>query len=96
MDLGLACECLMDLRRDYPVSVHGVVLSFVSADQVDVRHLGRLSEVIERIEPILVSEHLAWTTIDGTYLNDLLPLPYTEESLAIVAANIGRVQDWRK
>ena len=93
MDLGLACECLMDLRRDYPVSVHGVGLSLGSADQVDVRHLGRLSEVIERIEPILVSEHLAWTTIDGTYLNDLLPLPYTEESLAIVAANIGRVQD---
>jgi uncharacterized protein (UPF0276 family) len=75
------------------VSVHGVGLSLGSHEGVDHHHLGRLAGLIERIEPALVSEHLSWSVAGGTYLNDLLPLPYTEESLTVVAGNVARVQD---
>src|ERR1700739_1986666 len=78
-----ALDRLLELRRDYPVSVHGVALSWGSAEELDTVHLTRFKALIERIEPILVSEHLAWSAIGGAYLNDLLPLPYTEESLDI-------------
>lgn len=81
------------LRRRWPISVHGVGLSLGSAKGIDDRHLERLARLVERIEPDWVSEHLAWSVVDGLFLNDLLPLPYSEESLAVVAANIGRVQD---
>lgn len=80
-------------RGHWPISVHGVGLSLGSAQGIDDRHLERLARLVERIEPDWVSEHLAWSVVDGIYLNDLLPLPYTEESLAMAAANIGRVQD---
>jgi uncharacterized protein (UPF0276 family) len=93
LDFGPAFDTLVDLRRDYPVSVHGVGLSLGSADGIDETHLNRLRDLIGRTEPILVSEHLAWTTIDGVYLNDLLPLPYTEEALAVVVSNIAQAQD---
>lgn len=81
------------VRHRWPISVHGVGLSLGSAQGIDGRHLERLARLVERVEPDWVSEHLAWSVVDGMYLNDLLPLPYTEESLAVVAANIGRVQD---
>ncbi|MEQ8346624.1 MAG: DUF692 domain-containing protein [Sneathiellaceae bacterium] len=81
------------VRRDWPLSIHGVGLSLGSAAAPDPAHLDRLARLVAETEPALVSEHLAWSVAGGTYLNDLLPLPYTEESLAIVAANIGRVQD---
>ena len=62
--------------------------------ELDDAHLERFAALVERIEPSAISEHLAWSvTVKGTYLNDLLPLPYTEESLAIVAANVSRLQD---
>jgi uncharacterized protein (UPF0276 family) len=78
-----ALDRLLELRRDYPVSLHGVALSLGSAEEVDHIHLARFKRLIDRVEPMLVSEHLAWSAIGGTYLNDLLPLPYTEESLDI-------------
>ncbi|MGA7263569.1 MAG: DUF692 family multinuclear iron-containing protein, partial [Stellaceae bacterium] len=78
-----ALDRLLELRRDYPVSVHGVALSLGSAEELDRVHLGRFKDLIERVEPVLVSEHLAWSAIGGDYLNDLLPLPYTEESLDV-------------
>lgn len=81
------------VRHRWPISVHGVGLSLGSAKGIDGRHLKRLARLVERIEPDWVSEHLAWSVVDGMYLNDLLPLPYTEESLAVVAANIAKVQD---
>ena len=88
-----ALDRLLELRRDYPVSVHGVALSLGSAEDLDRIHLGRLKALIERVEPVLVSEHLAWSAIGGAYLNDLLPLPYTEESLEIFCRHVGEAQE---
>lgn len=84
---------LQTLRRDWPISLHGVGLSLGSATGLDDRHLERLADLCQRIEPALVSEHLAWSVTGGVYLNDLLPLPYTEESFAVVASNVARLQD---
>jgi uncharacterized protein (UPF0276 family) len=88
-----ALDRLLDLRRDYSVSVHGVALSLGSAEQLDRRHLDRLKTVVERLEPMLVSEHLAWSAIGGVYLNDLLPLPYTEESLQMFCRHVDEAQE---
>jgi uncharacterized protein len=87
-----AFAALADLRRDYPLSLHGVGLSLGSADGIDADHLARLAELADCTAPFLVSEHLSWSIAGGVYFNDLLPLPYAEESLAIVAANIDRAQ----
>ena len=80
------------IRRDYPLSLHGVGLSLGSAEGVDAEHLARVSALIDRVQPFIVSEHLSWSVAGGTYLNDLLPLPYTEESLGVVATNVARLQ----
>jgi hypothetical protein len=88
-----ALDQLLELRCDYPVSIHGVALSLGSAEELDRVHLGRLRALIERVEPVLVSEHLAWSAIGGAYLNDLLPLPYTEESLEIFCRHVGEAQE---
>ncbi len=84
---------LLELRCDYPVSLHGVALSLGSAEELDRGHLGRFKSLIERLEPMLVSEHLAWSAIGGAYLNDLLPLPYTEESLDLFCRHVEEAQD---
>jgi hypothetical protein len=88
-----ALDWLLDLRRDYPVSLHGVALSLGSAEELDRCHLDRFKALIERVEPMLVSEHLAWSAIGGAYLNDLLPLPYTEESLDIFCDHVEEAQE---
>jgi uncharacterized protein len=88
-----ALDRLLELRRDYPVSLHGVALSLGSAEELDRRHLGRFKELIERVEPMLVSEHLAWSAIGGAYLNDLLPLPYTEASLDLFCRHVEEAQE---
>ena len=90
---GPALAQLDAVRRDYPLSLHGVGLSLGSAEGIDDDHLHRLAALVERTQPMLVSEHLSWSVSGGVYLNDLLPLPYTEESLAIVADNVARAQD---
>ena len=81
------------IRRDYPISLHGVGLSLGSAEGLDADHLARVAALALRIEAAVVSEHLSWSITDGTYLNDLLPLPYTEESLAVVTRNVAMAQD---
>lgn len=86
-------EKVLRLRRDFAFSVHAVGLSLGSADGIDEGHLEQVARLVERLQPVLVSEHLSWSCFDGRFFNDLLPLPYTEESLAIVADNVGRVQD---
>jgi uncharacterized protein len=88
-----ALDRLLELRRDYPVSLHGVALSLGSAEELDRCHLCRLKALIERIEPLLVSEHLAWSAIGGAYLNDLLPLPYTEASLDLFCRHVEEAQE---
>ena len=88
-----ALELLTDLARDYSISVHTVGISIGSADGIDRDHLRRIRALIDRIDPVLVSGHLAWSSIDGVYLNDLLPLPYTAETLRVVSAHLAQVQD---
>ena len=81
------------LRLDYQISVHGVGLSLGSAGGLDNAHLARLAALVERLEPMLVSEHLSWSAAGGAWLNDLLPLPFTREALGVFADNLGRAQD---
>jgi uncharacterized protein len=90
---GAAPAQLEQVRRDYPVSLHGVGLSLGSAEGIDQAHLARLASLVQRFAPVRISEHLSWSISGGAYLNDLLPLPYTAEALAIVARNIERAQD---
>lgn len=87
-------RALEAIRRDYPLSIHAVGLGLGSADPLDTAHLTRLRQLIDRYEPGLVSEHLTWSTIDGCYLGDLLPIPYDDETLAHLADRVSRTQDW--
>jgi uncharacterized protein len=80
------------IRRDYPISLHGVAMSIGGPQSLDRDHLGRFRALVERYEPALVSEHLAWSTHETTYFNDLLPLPYTEATLGRVSEHIDQVQ----
>jgi len=89
-----ASELLIDIARDVPISVHTVGVSVGSANGIDWAHLARVRALIERIDPVLVSGHLAWSTHAGEYLNDLLPLPYDGGTLALVARHVEQVQDF--
>jgi hypothetical protein len=90
---GPAPRALDRIRREHAVSLHGVGLSLGSAEGLDRAHLARVMNLVRRIEPVLVSEHLSWSIAGGAYLNHLLPLPYTEESLALIAGHVTEVQD---
>jgi uncharacterized protein (UPF0276 family) len=92
-DGGQPLAYLERFRADYAISTHGVGLSLGSASGLEARHLSKLKRLVDRIEPALVSEHLCWVGVDGRFANDLLPLPHTEESLAVVVANVQRVQE---
>jgi len=89
---GRHLDVLLAVRRDTAVSLHGVGLSLGSADPLSERHLAALKSLVDRVEPVLVSDHLCWSSIGGVYANDLLPLPYTREALAHVAERVDRVQ----
>lgn len=88
-----ALELLTDLARTYPLSVHSVGVSVGSVHGIDRAHVRRIRRLVDLVDPVLVSGHLAWSTHEGEYLNDLLPLPYTEEALSLVTAHIHEVQD---
>jgi uncharacterized protein (UPF0276 family) len=90
---GAAIRCLEAARGNYPVSLHGVGLSLGSAEGLDPGHLQRIKQVAERIEPGLMSEHIAWSVSGGAYLADLLPLPMTEEALDIVCRHVDQMQN---
>ena len=90
---GPAIAALERVRADWPVSLHGVGLSLGSADALDGGHLAKLASLVRRIEPLLVSEHLSWSAFGGLHANDLLPLPFDEEAVALVAARIETVQE---
>ena len=92
-DGGAPLAWLERFRAAYPLSVHGVGLSLGSADRLDERHLAKLEALVRRFEPCLVSEHLSWSAIGGRHANDLLPLPFTEEALALVVERVARVQE---
>ncbi|MGH8581647.1 MAG: multinuclear nonheme iron-dependent oxidase, partial [Gammaproteobacteria bacterium] len=90
---GLPLHYLERVRAEYPISLHGVGLSLGSADPLNPEHLRHLKSLVDRVAPGLVSEHLCWSSIGGRYLNDLVPLPYTEEALGHVAARVSEVQE---
>ena len=92
-DGGPPHRALAAVREVLPVSLHGVGLSIGADGPLDTDHLARLAAVAQRCEPGLVSEHLAWSTHDGAYFNDLLPVPYTEARLDRVIAHIHQVQE---
>lgn len=91
---GLPIYHLERVREHYPVTLHGVGMSLGSADPLNFDYLARLRKLAERIEPAHVSDHLAWISIDGRHVHDLLPLPYTEEALTHFADRVCRVQDY--
>lgn len=90
---GKPFDYLQKIGCEYPLSFHGVGLSLGSADGIDKAHLLKLKKLIGIFSPCLVSEHLSWSSVGGIYAHDLLPLPYTEESLEIVTAHINQAQN---
>jgi uncharacterized protein (UPF0276 family) len=91
---GAQRETIEALRRDYPLSLHGVGLSLGSTDALDITHLRRLRDLVRRVEPGFVSEHLSWSSVGGRFMNDLLPLPYTEEALWHMSSRVRELQDF--
>ena len=92
-DGGRPLAQLRHLAERFPISVHGVGLSIGGEGPLDAEHLARLSRLCDGLNPASFSEHLAWSTHDADFLNDLLPLPYTARTLAHVCAHIDQVQE---
>ena len=94
---GPPMHWLRRARERCALSLHGVGLSIGSVDPLRADHLRRLRELIDEVQPALVSEHLSWSCVDGRYANDLLPLPFTREALerghvdAVIAQNMGHL-----
>lgn len=93
IDGGKPRHVLDRVRERYPVALHGVSMSIGSADGLDREHLARLEELVDHVDPLFVSDHLCWTRIEGFNSHDLLPIPYTEEAMAVVCTNISHAQD---
>ncbi len=92
-DGGRPLAQLRHLADRFPISVHGVGLSIGGEGDLDRDHLARLKHLCDGLQPASFSEHLAWSSHDGTYFHDLLPLPYTRATLDRVAGHVGQVQD---
>ena len=92
-DGGRPLAQLRALAERFPISVHGVGLSIGGEGRLDAEHLSRLKHLVGWLNPASFSEHLAWSTHDSAFLNDLLPLPYTNATLTRAAAHIDEVQD---
>lgn len=92
-DGGPRLAWLEAIRARHPVGLHGVSLSLAADAPPDATHLARLAALARRVEPAIVSEHLAWSTWRGQYLPDLLPFPRTQAALQRIADNIARTQD---
>jgi uncharacterized protein (UPF0276 family) len=91
---GKPLHFLDRIRARYPLVMHGVSLSIGSTDPLDRHYLQSLKQLIQRVEPAWVSDHLCWTGVHGRHLHDLLPLPYTEETVDHVVARVNQVQDF--
>ena len=89
---GTMRRALHDIRTDYDISFHCVGMSIGTAGGLDRAHLRAIRTLVDQIDPFLVSDHLSVSTLDGVYTNDLLPLPYTEESLALVCRHVDEIQ----
>ncbi|MFZ6723907.1 DUF692 domain-containing protein [Undibacterium sp. MH2W] len=90
---GKPLAMLDAIRADYPMVMHGVSMSIGSANGPDLAYLQALKKLIARVEPLWISDHICWTGVHGKNMHDLFPLPYNEETIAIVVNNIRRVQD---
>lgn len=90
---GIPFEQLMAARAHYPISLHGVGLSLGSAEGVSGEHLRKLAALVAQVQPVLVSEHISWSSADGKSVPDLLPLPMTKDALGSICANIAKGQD---
>ena len=90
---GKPLAMLDQIRRDYPMAMHGVSMSIGSPGGPSDDYLRDLKALAQRVEPLWISDHLCWTGVHGLNMHDLLPLPYTEETVALVVQNIRRVQD---
>lgn len=90
---GKPLDWLDRIRARYPMAMHGVSLSIAGTDPLDEEYLRALEGLVARIEPAWVSDHLCWTGVEGVNLHDLLPVPFTREALAHVAARVHQVQD---
>lgn len=89
---GRPLQVLEEVRRHYPVALHGVSLSIGSTDPLDTDYLARLKRLADRVDAAIVSDHLCWTGVEGENLHDLLPLPFTEEAVRHVAGRVEQVQ----
>lgn len=87
-----ALKTLSALRHHYPISCHGVGLSLGSSDPINKENLSKLKQLTDSIDPLFISDHLSWSSINGQYFNDLLPLPYTEEALEVFCRNVDITQ----
>jgi uncharacterized protein len=93
-DGGTAVRALERARANYPLSLHGVGLGLGSIDGLDREHLARVRRAVQRFEPALVSEHACWGHAGGQHFNDLLPLPFTDEAVEHLAAQVREAQDF--
>jgi uncharacterized protein (UPF0276 family) len=91
---GPLLDLLFSIRQYYPLSFHGIGLSLGSANGVRVQHLKRIKTLIKQFDPFLLSDHLSWSYAGRNFLPDLLPIPYTKESLQVFAENIDQAQDF--
>tara|TARA_R110000868_G_scaffold397233_4_gene669792 strand:- start:613 stop:1464 length:852 start_codon:yes stop_codon:yes gene_type:complete len=91
---GRPLHQLEQVRKDYPISLHGVSLSLGSTDDLNWQHLTDLRNLSQQVDASLISDHLSWSSFNGQYFHDLLPLPYTDESLAHMVSRIQQVQDF--
>jgi uncharacterized protein len=90
---GAALHTLLQVRKNYAVSLHGVGMGLASPDPLNAQHLNNLRSLCDIVQPALVSEHLSWNSVNGQVINDLLPFPYTQQALAHVAARVQQVQE---
>lgn len=90
---GRPLAMLDAIRRDYPMVMHGVSMSIGTPEGPSANYLAELKKLIQRVQPLWVSDHLCWTGVHGQNLHDLLPMPYTEESIGVIVRNIRRVQE---
>lgn len=91
---GRPLKQLEQVRKDYPISLHGVSLSLGSCDELNWQHLTQLKALSQRIDACLISDHMSWSSYNGQFLHDLLPLPYTTEAMNQIVDHIRQVQDF--
>ncbi len=91
---GSNVNALLEVRKNFPISLHSVGNSLGSVQKIDLDHLAKFKKLIDVVEPFLISDHISWGMVDGQHLNDLLPLPYSKQSLQALCKNIEIAQNF--